>query len=138
MVIYTYKFPKKVSSIVPQLRSKHGRFHVETTHQDYRFRLWRLHDDEYPPLRRGSQALREDSLEFALVQRSSDLGLAEIFVGLSALLGDSGRYFDDYKGSFSFPLLLVLEKGEVIMAAITVLIRLRWKASAWMINTGRR
>lgn len=98
--------------MAPRNLSEHRRFYADARHQDYRFRLWRLYDDEFVPLRHRSQALWEDAFEFALMQQSSELGLAELFVGLSDLMGESGRYFDNYKGSFSFPLLLILEQGE--------------------------
>lgn len=97
--------------MIPPKLSDHRRFYADACHQDYRFRLWRLYDDEFAPLRHRSQALREDAFEFALMQQSK-LGLAELFVGLRDLMGESGRYIDHYKGSFSFPLLLILEHGE--------------------------
>jgi hypothetical protein len=53
-------------------------------------------------------------LNFYLSERDNKnkLNLAELFVSLTDLLGESGDWIDDWKGSFSFPVLLVLEKEQ--------------------------
>lgn len=84
---------------------------------DVEFHFWRLSDDEYLRLRRHSYPIEEDRqflFDFWLTIRQSSryLTLSKAFLSLESLFGQSSKWLDDWKGSFSFPLLLVLTKGK--------------------------
>jgi len=42
------------------------------------------------------------------------LNLAEIYAAFEASFGESGLYFDDYKGAFSFPFEVAVFRGEAV------------------------
>ncbi len=70
--------------------------------------LTRLGDYEFHALRQHSIAIKEDlgfSLRFflSLHERGEELNFAQVHAALAHLTGESGRTFDPYKGSFSFP-----------------------------------
>jgi hypothetical protein len=43
---------------------------------------------------------------------SRELGLPQLYAGLTALTGPSGDLYDDWKGAFSFPFKLTVRRGE--------------------------
>ncbi|MBE9209755.1 hypothetical protein IQ244_25325 [Nostoc sp. LEGE 06077] len=88
---------------------------VELKRKDIKYELWRLDDAEFRKLRRKSLPITDDYMfymHFYLSERENKnkLNLAQIFVSLTHLLGESSDWIDDWKGSFSFPVLLILDK----------------------------
>lgn len=85
--------------------------------EDTQFHLWRLGDDEYQQLRQHSLPIKEDAgfmFQLALSEHHNPdrLTLPEAFLALEALFGKTSNQFDPWKGSFCFPLLLVLTKKQ--------------------------
>ena len=79
------------------------------------YRLSRLNDDRYYELWQNSIAIADDygfylDLYLYLRERGESLNLAQIYVSLEKLCGKSGNFFDDWKGSFSFPFSLEVSK----------------------------
>jgi hypothetical protein len=83
-----------------------------------RYRLVHLNDVEFMELRRLSLAIQEDSrfmLDFLLSWscRNGALTVGKVYAALCHLTGPTGKSFDNYKGSFSFPFSLdVLQEGR--------------------------
>ena len=80
------------------------------------YRLSRLNDSQYYELWQNSIAIADDYgfyLDFYLYlrDRGENLNLAQIYVTLEKLCGESDRFFDDWKGSFSFPFSLEITKA---------------------------
>lgn len=93
------------------------RDHITFKKGDTQFDLGRLGDEECLQLRQHSLPIKVDSafmFELALSEhRNPDrLTLSEAFVALEALFGKTSHQFDSWKGSFCFPLLLVLNKQQ--------------------------
>jgi hypothetical protein len=95
----------------------------EFTIGDTHYRLVRINDQLYYEVCENSVAIMEDHghyLDIWLAERRSadGLNLAETYVALKLLLGESGNSFDDWKCSFSFPCLLQIKKphGEFAYA----------------------
>jgi len=91
------------------------RYQIELHSKSIKYQLWRLDDSEYRKLRENSLPIKDDymfSMNLYLSERQSEdkLNLAKLFVTLTWLFGDSSDLFDDWKGSFCFPVLLVLKK----------------------------
>jgi hypothetical protein len=90
---------------------------VELKRKDIKYELWRLDDAEFRKLRQKSLPIKDDHMfymHFYLSERENKnkLNLAEIFVALTDLFGESSDWIDDWKGSFSFPVLMILEKVQ--------------------------
>ncbi len=88
---------------------------LDLHHADIKYQMWRLDKSEYEKLRENSLPIADDFrfyLELYLSdrQREDRLNLAEIFVILEWIFGESSNLFDDWKGSFCFPVLLVVKK----------------------------
>lgn len=78
-------------------------------------RLERLTDNAYFELHRRSLAIHEDLgfYLFSPMWRSLErLSFGQVYVALKALTGASGKWYDDWKGSFSFPFKLDVTKGN--------------------------
>ena len=91
------------------------RYHLDLQRGEQQFCLWRLTDEEYKQLRSNSLPIKEDGLfliQLMLFERHrlDRLTLPKAFVTLEHLFGSTSDLFDDWKGSFSFPLLLVVQK----------------------------
>lgn len=98
--------------VVKQIKERNK---IELELNDIEYQLWRLDDYEYTTLRKNSIPIKEDYMLYMQLyspyRRSEDkLSLAKSFVILTWLLGESSDYYDDWKGSFYFPLLLVIKK----------------------------
>lgn len=79
------------------------------------FQLWRITDEEYRQLREHSLPIKEDGmfmLNLMLFERDRGdrLTLPKAFLALEKRFGRSSTWFDDWKCSFSYPLLLVLRR----------------------------
>ena len=85
------------------------------TEKEKEYILSRLDDERYYELWQNSLKIKDDYgfyLDFYLsLQREGEyLNLAQVYVTLKSICGESGRFFDDWKGSFSFPFLLEIIK----------------------------
>ncbi|KAI9129564.1 hypothetical protein [Acaryochloris sp. CCMEE 5410] len=85
--------------------------------EDTQFNLWRLGDDEYQQLRQHSLPIKQDAgfmFQLALSEHCNPdrLTLPEAFLTLEALFGKTSTQYDPWKGSFSFPLLMVLTQKQ--------------------------
>ncbi|GAA6621265.1 hypothetical protein [Scytonema sp. NUACC26] len=98
--------------VIKQLKK---RCKLDLYHAGIGYQLWRLDRSEYEKLRDNSLPIADDFrfyLELYLSDRKRDdrLNLAETFVILEWIFGESSSLFDDWKGSFCFPVLLVVKK----------------------------
>lgn len=84
-------------------------------HEGVRCQLARLSDPQFSALRRQCVPIEVDGM-FQLMllhpRRPSRPApqLGELYTALRMLFGESGTLYDDYKGSFSFPLLLYVKR----------------------------
>ncbi len=79
------------------------------------YRLTRLSDGEFIDSMRRSLAIQDDYqflIGLFLTNENDNLNFAEIQIVLSEKFGPSGKYFDTYKGSFSFPFALDVIRGD--------------------------
>jgi hypothetical protein len=94
-----------------------SRHYIDFEWAEISFNLWRLRDEEYHKLRQSSLPIKEDSLfimRLFLMERDNPdrLTLPKAFLALERLFGKNSDAFDHWKGSFCFPLLLMLEKSQ--------------------------
>ncbi len=80
------------------------------------FTLTRIEDRALLALQRNATPIAEDH-QFGMPWRPAcwqpgSLGLAQFFLMMCQLFGDSGNLYDDYKSSFCFPFRLTTKKGE--------------------------
>jgi len=80
-------------------------------------RLIRLDSDNYVRLRRASIPIKPDYGFLLLLmadasRKDTSLNLAQIYTALRHLFGETSEGYDNYKGSFAFPLFLHLKKGS--------------------------
>lgn len=100
------------------IRQIKERSKIDLERKGIKYNLFRLDDSEYDLLRDNNLPIEEPDFWFyhSLFRsedgRKNELNLAEIFVTLEFVLGKSSNSFDHHKGSFSFPVLLVIEKHE--------------------------
>ncbi|SRR5579883_1719527 len=90
---------------------------VELQSKDIKYQLWRLDDAEFRKLRKNSLPIKDDHMFYIHLylsknEREDQLNLAQIFLTLTHLLGESSDWIDDWKGSFSFTVLLIVEKVQ--------------------------
>ena len=91
------------------------RIRVDIELEGVSYQLWRLDDIEYSRLRQHSMPIQDaDGWFYRSLFNYGDaknkFNLAKLFVVLEYKFGKSSNSIDDWKGSFSFPLLLVIEK----------------------------
>lgn len=97
------------------VRQVKERYKIDLHHAGIKYQLWRIDKSEYEKLRENSLPITDDFrfyMNLYLWERKQEdsLNLAEIFVTLEWLFGESSNLFDDWKGSFCFPILLLVEK----------------------------
>jgi hypothetical protein len=97
---------------IPQVRIRNQ---VNLESKGIKYQLWRLDDTEYQKLRDNSLPIEDDykfyiDLDLSERDNKDRLNLAEIFITLEWVFGESSISFAEGKGSFSFPVLLILEK----------------------------
>lgn len=93
------------------------RYHITLSRSKIQFDLWRLTDEEYRRLRQNSLPIKEDLMflwQLALQEHQDPnlLTLPKAFTTLEKLFGKTSDWFDNWKGSFSFPLLLAVKKPQ--------------------------
>jgi hypothetical protein len=101
-----------MKQVVRQVKERNK---IELQLQNIKYELWRLDDSEYRKLRQNSLDIKDDSnffreLYFSELLSEDKLNLAELFITLTSLFGDSSDLFDQDRGSFYFPILLVIKK----------------------------
>jgi hypothetical protein len=76
------------------------------------YKLWRLTDEEDYALRQSSIPIASDaSFNLYYLSRQEDaLNLAQFYVVLKHLFGESSSFFDDWKSSFYFPIFLQVKR----------------------------
>ncbi|KAB8315663.1 hypothetical protein SD81_030330 [Tolypothrix campylonemoides VB511288] len=102
-----------MKQVVRQLRERNK---IDLHSRGINYHLWSLDTTEYKNLRSNSLPIADDYsfyIELYLFEREKEdrLNLAELFVTLEWLFGESSDFFDDWKGSFCFPILLVVKKA---------------------------
>jgi hypothetical protein len=79
------------------------------------FKLIRLDDDQYYALHKNSISIFDDYAHLFYLSKDNDniySSYSKMYVTLKSLFGEHGDYYDDWKGSFSFPFLIYFQKGE--------------------------
>ena len=79
------------------------------------YKLIRLSDEQYYLLRKNSISIFEDYAHLMYLSTVDDIiysSFSKMYITLKELFGESGKYYDDWKGSFSFPFLIYFQKGE--------------------------
>lgn len=106
-------FKADAAEIERKLRSTNPRL-VDLHPNGTLCRLIRLSDNHYAWLRENYFPIQADfGFSYAMLRRKeSTLNLAQTFVVLEALFGETSRDYDDYKSSFEFPLFLHLQKSS--------------------------
>ncbi|MCC2693914.1 hypothetical protein [Nodularia sp. LEGE 04288] len=98
------------------VRQIQERIKFEFELEGIKYELWRLDDYEYRKIQKNSLAIKDDSSFYNDIYLSEDknksnLDLAKSFITLTWLFGNSSDLVDSYKSSFSFPLLLTINKA---------------------------
>ncbi|WP_207687077.1 hypothetical protein [Desulfonema limicola] len=81
------------------------------------YKLIRLNDQQYYQLHKSSIAIFEDYGHMMSLYADKDIlysSFSKMFTALKLLFGESGKYYDDWKGSFSFPFLILNKDKEEI------------------------
>lgn len=94
---------------------KANRHQLNLKRGETQFQLWRLTEDEFSQLRNSSLPIKDDGmflLQLMLNERDKPdrLMLPKALLTLESIFGKTSTWFDEWKSSFSFPLLLVLKK----------------------------
>ena len=89
--------------------------HLRRDKTDIQYHLWRLTEEEYRQLRSNSLPIKRDGgffIQFMLSEHGNPdrLTLPKAFLSLESSFGKTSDWFDDWKGSFYFPLLLAVKK----------------------------
>ena len=109
-----------VSSVINKYRKKDDNSPVKNIFIDIEtdvmtYNLIRLNDEQFYLLRKNSVTLFEDYGHLMSLSRDKDYiysSFPKMYITLKDIFGESGSYYDDYKGSFSFPFLISFQKGE--------------------------
>ena len=98
-----------------EIRQSRIRNQIELESRGIKYQLWRLDDTEEQKLRNNSLPIDDDymfyiQLDWSDRESKDKLNLAEVFITLEWLFGKSSDFYDEGKGSFRFPVLLIIEK----------------------------
>lgn len=93
-----------------------NRKYINLKRRETKFHLWRITEEEYRELHENSLPIKEDGfflIQLSLSERHDPdrLTLPKAFLTLEYLFGKTSDFFDDWKGSFTFPLLLLVQKS---------------------------
>ncbi len=102
------KYSKKGYTLVKNIS-----INIKTEERIYK--LIRLNDEQYYLLRKNSISIFEDYANLMYLSTVNDTiysSFSKMYVALKELFGESGKYYDDWKGSFSFPFLIYFQQGE--------------------------
>jgi hypothetical protein len=117
---------RKYSKSGDYLPVENTSIHVQTTQTNYK--LIRLNDEQYSLLRQNSVPITEDYLHAMSLEMNRKCifsSLAKMYIALKMCFGESGNYYDDWKGAFSFPFLIYFEKDGQSIAYIMNVFNLR-------------
>jgi hypothetical protein len=109
-----------VSSVINKYRKKDDNFPIKNIFIDIEtevmtYKIIRLNDEQFYLLRKNSLSLFENYGHIMSLSRDDSIiysSFPKMYVTLKHIFGESGSYYDDYKGSFSFPFLIYFKKGE--------------------------
>jgi len=109
-----------VSSVINKYRKKDDNFPINNIFIDIEtevmtYKIIRLNDEQFYLLRKNSLSLFENYGHIMSLSRDDSIiysSFPKMYVTLKHIFGESGSYYDDYKGSFSFPFLIYFKKGE--------------------------
>ncbi|MBV5298691.1 MAG: hypothetical protein JZU64_11335 [Rhodoferax sp.] len=90
----------------------HINLDIKTNNNNYQ--LIRLRDDEFFQLERNTLSIHVDYGHLINLSMDEDLiysSFSRMYAALTHLFGSSGRLYDDWKGSFSFPFLIRFKKN---------------------------
>jgi len=78
------------------------------------YKVIRLNDHQYHKLASTSIPIEDDYLHIICLNRGEGIfsNCAKLYVALKLLFGESGSLYDDYKGSFAFPFLILFKKKK--------------------------
>lgn len=79
------------------------------------YKLIRLNDEQFHLLYKNSISILEDYEYFMHPSLRKDTiysNFSKMYIALTELFGKSGKYYDDWKSSFSFPFIIHFQKGE--------------------------
>lgn len=102
------KYSKKDYTLVKNIS-----INIKTKERIYK--LIRLNDKQFYLLYKNSISIFEDYAHLIYLSTVDDIiysSFSKMYVTLKELFGESGKYYDDWKGSFSFPFLIYFQKGE--------------------------
>jgi len=108
-----------VYSVINKYSKKEVCTHVKNISIDIdtdvmKYKLIRLSDEQFYSLRKNSVSIFENYGHLMSLSRDKDTiysSFPKMYVALKYLFGESGKYYDDFKGSFSFPFLICFQKG---------------------------
>lgn len=94
-----------MKQVVKQIKE---RIKFEFELEAIKYELWRLDDYEYRKLQKNSFFIKDEdsfynNISLPKNQSQGNLNLAQSFITLTWLFGNSSDSFDSSKGSFSFP-----------------------------------
>jgi len=99
---------------------------IETEENVYK--VIRLNDEQFRLLCKNSISIFEDYGHIIFLSRDEDIvfsSFSKMYAALKMMFGESGKYYDDWKGSFSFPFLIHFHKGEEEYGYLMNLMNLR-------------
>lgn len=79
------------------------------------YKLIRLNDEQFYLLRKNCILIHEDYSHLMHLSRDDDVifqSFSKMYATLKEIFGESGKGYDDWKGSFSFPFLIHFKKEE--------------------------
>lgn len=88
------------------------------------YQVTRLNDEQYKLLRKNTLSIAQDYAFLMYLYSNENLiyrSFSRMYATLKHLFGESGGYYDDWKGSFSFPFLICFERdGQDVEYLINV------------------
>ncbi|QEP43484.1 hypothetical protein D5085_10305 [Ectothiorhodospiraceae bacterium BW-2] len=79
------------------------------------YKLVRLNDEQFYLLHKNSIPIFENYTHLMYLSTDKDIifsSFSKMYITLKDLFGESGKHYDDWKGSFSFPFLIYFRKEE--------------------------
>ena len=110
LVDYIIKKYNRSKSYIPV---KNISINLKTKKNNYK--LIRLNDEQFYLLHKNSIAIFEDYGHLISLFADKKIiysSFSKMYTVLKMLFGESGKYYDDWKGSFSFPFLIHFYKDE--------------------------
>lgn len=82
--------------------------------KDIVYKTVRINDEQYYKLSKNSISIEEDYVFLIFLSSKSKIysSFSKMYTTMKLLFGESGNYFDDNKGSFSFTFLICFKKDD--------------------------